>query len=718
MSCVSVRSLFRHSVVLGLLTSTLLMGCGPEGPPGTGGAGGDGGAGGSGGVGGGAPGSSPCDWTRWIGIKPAEDIPCENYAPPGPGNWAAEGLFDKVSPSPLPSALARYCLFTWNGQAPQGPSSVDVQALLTHANTVAIEALAQDCEVVWPLTNLPQVALEHRRWIHEAAGGLASLPLTTLADAPVRPVRLAIIDNAPDRPWGELPFISSSTESPRPGEHGAVLAYLGRDLGCPEDPGSGVGACAVHPETVLGMSGGSANTGSNGGLYGTKGEVATAIARALVDWKEDLSPDSEVRLVLNLSLGWEDHSTDPGSEDPNNCHVEKPEALSAPARAVYDAIRLARCHGAAVLAAAGNHTGGNRPHEALMCPAHFTMWDAPSDLECGDGEEPLLEAGFTEQYENITELTLRPATKPNDPLVTAVGAVDYGDQVLVPHRPNSLPPLVGPGAFAAAYEGYFTPVDLDSTLPASPPATLSGTSVGTLVASAVTAAAWAYEPEVGAAEVTGHVYTHGAVVRQPESTTSMIAEQHRSESPPPVMRASLCRTLKGIGLLSSGTKCSDLDKGLQEVEVSPQNPACSESTWAAWNDHFPLPFEIEPAGEEWTSTPLYTFYTAAAGLDVIPQPVYPTCTVCGISQGPQPESPSILYLHMNQAHDGTLHLVKVSGGEAVSYPVSSEYGAIAHTLGGVAIAPGDRFFLQWKEPDPQNQGDPPSSAFTQLAILP
>ncbi len=714
MDHVSARSLLRLPVLLGLLTSTLLMGCDPCDLVGQcGGSGGSGGAGGSGGSGGGTPISPPCDGKRWIGIKPSSPMmECSDFEPP---NWKGEPLFQTSPGGFLPESLARYCLFTWAGQAPQdSPSAADVQALLgMAAASPGLERIDEDCTDVWPHSLGAEVALEQRRWIHDAAGGVASLPPATLADAPMKPVRLAILDTAPEdlAPFTSGPLPPMSTANlPRPGEHGELLAYLGRDLGCPQNPGSSTSACPVHPETVLAMRDGGpdpANPNIDGALYGRKGDLARGVFRTIDDWRRDVlvaGGGAEARLVLNISGGWEDHSDEKDSKEPNNCHVEQPGDLSAPARSVHDAIEVARCHGAAVLAAAGNATGGNPSHDGLLCPAYFMRWDAPTDKACS----ALVDPEFATAYNATTSLTLRPAPLGDDPLVTAVGAVDYGDEVLAPHRPMSLPPLVGPGAFAAAYGGYFTDdvEPIDSTPPVTPPATLSGTSVGTLFASTVTAAVWAYEPEVGADVVAGHVYMHAVALDQPATISTMIAEQHRPNTPNGVKRASLCRALKGINVLDPMTQCKDLDPH-PGTERLPQNPMWTTATadlWASSYGELLPPPEISSA--EPTNTPLFQLDTVAAGLDVIPTPVYPTCTTCVI----KPADPgSILYVDLS-SNAASLFLVKVgAGGTMTAYGISAGLvNSGAHPL-GVSVVPTDRFFLQWSANG--------LAAFSPLAIL-
>ncbi len=211
--------------------------------------------------------------------------------------------------------------------------------------------------------------------------GLPHLPAPV---TPLRPTRLAVVDNAPESIG---PNAGSATLNPSLRSSPVVFSALrrarrsplvhrarprlsgGRDIELP---------CAVHAETVLAMPDGnpSSQPGTAGGLFGTRSELARAILRAVDDWKGDVlsGNGAEPRLVINLSLGWEDHSADVKSTSNKNCNITRSGDLDSPSQAVYDAVVYARCHGALVLAASGNDTGGRLPSGTRASSALRASW--------------------------------------------------------------------------------------------------------------------------------------------------------------------------------------------------------------------------------------------------------------------------------------------------------------------------------------------------------
>jgi subtilase family protein len=592
-----------------------------------------------------------CGGTRWIAIKNVAGASCSTYAPSA--SWTGDLLFSTAA-GPLPDDLLRYCVFTWIGPPPATPPAAEIANLQGNPD---ISNVVEDCPVIVPQSPAvlqEALAREQRGWIHAAAGGLTSLPPSI---SPLRPIRLAVVDNAPESldlnvgvaALNPLPAILPRTTAPPFGEHGEVLAYLGRDLGCPEGENASAG-CAVHAETVLAMMDGNPGSqpgspGYAGGLFGKRGDLAAAIQRAVEDWKGDvLSTDSaEPRLVLNLSLGWEDHSTDSKATSTRNCSVAHADELDSPSRAVYDAIVYARCHGALVLAAAGNDTGGPAPvhHAGLTCPARFMQWDAPDKTTCG--KRMLVKTpSFESNYAHLTGLVLRPNVtgRVYDPLVHPVGGVDYGDVPLVPHRPASLPQLVAPGLLGSSYEADFATFASGAIPPLHAPYSLSGTSVSTVIASAIAATAWAYAPNLAPANVMALLHASGAALG-PSTPVEVVRPQGVMPGSTVVRRASLCQTLLGMGIAVPG----ECERSGPRSDHGPQNPPMSQATTAIFASYYtsanqaqvsvtPVPLAV---------TPLGSTFTEAAAFDVSPQPPWPTCPTCGFAPS-DGSSPVILYL--------------------------------------------------------------------------
>lgn len=588
-----------------------------------------------------------CEGRTFIAIKTNPLISCDTLVPSV--DWSGESLFRWPAVS---NQMLQYCRFHWTDPGTTPPNS-EIAALQGDPN---LQEVTEDCAVIVPQSATLQASLarEQRGWIHAAAQGLSVLPPAP-GSAPVRPSRLAVVDNAPDS-VGPNPGLASSNSLPPIvpraglpyGEHGKVLANLGRDLSCPHGA-SQSSICAVNTETVLALQSGNALLPPNdpnfpGGLYGTRSDLARAIQTAVDDWRSDvLGPGgAEPRLVINLSLGWEDIARE-DRPSAKSCHVSQPADLDSPSRAVYDAIVYARCHGALVVAAAGNDTGGSaiQPRTGLVCPADFMQWDAPDGEYC-DKRIFAEDTSFGAAYEKATGLPLRPrvSNKVYDPLVHPVGGVDFGDQVLLPHRPQSVPQLVAPGLLGASYENDFTAVTAGSIPPQQSPDALSGTSVATAIVSSIAATAWAYAPDLAPADVMGLI--HGSGV--PLNNLSVEATRPVNVTPgsPFVRRASLCLTLAGMGVLPLAT-CKE--RSLSRDQASPQNPPLSPSTMGLFNAYYANTLvEVVPVSPVQSNvTPLATLFTYAASLDVSPAPLWPSCPTCA----GKPANPGEMYLHVD-----------------------------------------------------------------------
>jgi Subtilase family len=658
-----------------------------------------------------------CGGTRWIAIMNSPAAVCDFYAPSSssssPSGWSSEPLF-KPTAGTLPDDLNRYCLVTWTASTPPimpSPPSVEIDSLVGNPDLTNV---TEDCSVILPQSTSglgleERLAYEHRGWIHAAAGGLSHLPqpITSL-----RPTRLAIVDNAPESlgpnpgsaTLNPLPPILAQAPSTPFGEHGEVMAYIGRDLGCPEGETSSF-RCAVHAETVLAMRDGNPNPQPNaGGLFGTRSELARAILRAVEDWKKDVlsGEKAEPRLVINLSLGWEEHSADTKSSSSKDCNVARSNELDSPSQAVYDAIVYARCHGALVLAASGNETGGPAPlrHEGLTCPARFMVWDAPDDDYCAKG--PLSGTpSFDAIYRERTELDLRPSVIAGayDPLVYPIGGVDFGDVPLAPHRPQSLPQLVAPAHLGSSYENDSTTVAAATILPLQAPSSLSGTSVSTAIASAIAATAWAYSPDLAPADVMDLLHRTGTNLR---GFPAVEATRPQGVAPGSaiVRRASLCQTLLGLSLLPAADECGNTKpKG----ENDPQSPPMSEDTRRLFTAYYEtahqIPVTVAPVAL--SDTPLGKHFTRATALDVTPSPPLPTCTRCGFKPS-HSAAPVILYLDAaQQLFEFFLVVDDVAYGDAsgtgLIVPSTSAGTAVEITGLPTSVDANSRAFLEWKD---------------------
>lgn len=415
---------------------------------------------------------------RWIGMA---------HTCTAPREWVAEHLFRAAK---LPTALADFCLFTWDptGRAAT-PQPTEVQALFTVSRA---QEMTEDVPVLFPSapTASPEESLYGGlRAALRAQVGDASL----LANMPASPgLRVAVIDSAPDATAGHI----------RPGasRHGDTLAHLIEDLVCLPTAAGGR-KCAAEVTTVLALPWTERRVlGPDGGYLGTLSDLARAIERAVLTWQNDrlVAPASTPpRLMLNLSLGWE-HT--PGIAD---CSTAPADGMGPPARAVRQILQQAASQGALIVAAAGNDSGGPTPRTGLLCPGRYQA---------------------VKQDANLSQA-----------LLIAVSGVDYQDHPLETARPLGLTGIAGLGLGGIAWA------------PGDPvPPQLTGSSVSTAVVSAVSALVWAQQPSWTSGLVTKAVYNGGPDVG-PADACPLLLASCRSH------RVSVCGALRAAGSSSSCT---------------------------------------------------------------------------------------------------------------------------------------------------------------------
>lgn len=403
-----------------------------------------------------------CGGKSWVGVAPG----C-----PQVSGWAVDPIFPGA-----PAPLDGYCGYRWDG-------SVAPQDALLNLTASAVADLAEDCPVIVPQAATSTAApydetLAHslRASLQEQVGTVDRVGLRRTPDA--APVRVVVIDSAPDAlPAG--PIVAGNDR------HGDTLAGIIGDITC------GADGCAALVGSALALPWvDEATFASAGGHVGRPSDLARAL------WQAYLTAEAQPeRLILNLSLGWEDA---PGIAD---CG-DDPAQMTTPVRAVYDVIEHLACGGALVIAAAGNDAGGPHPPSGMMCPAR---WEA---APLGDRCHELAGA----------------------PRVHAVGGLDYAGQPLALTRPGGRPRLA-----ATALGG----VGWASTAPVPPP--LTGTSVAAAVVSAVSAVVWSERPDLSAHQVIAALH-EGGLPSGPADVCPAAPE------PCEARRVSLCTALAQVGV--------------------------------------------------------------------------------------------------------------------------------------------------------------------------
>jgi len=378
-------------------------------------------------------------------------------------------------------------------------------------------------------------------------------------------VRVVVIDSAPDAPHGAIQAGTS--------RHGDTLAHLIEDLVCQIDA-TGVRTCAAEVTTALALPWITRTgvPGPHGGYAGTLSDLARAIDRAVSTWQHDRSTapaSTPARLLLNLSLGWEDT---PGIAD---CSTGTPGSMGPPARAVRGILQYAASQGALIVAAAGNDTGGPSPLPGLVCPGRYQAVQQDAD--------------------------------PSQALLVAVSGVDYQDHPLETVRPLGITGIAGLGLGGVAWA------------PSDPvPAPLTGSSVSTAVVSAVSALVWAYRPGLTPGQVTTAVYTGGV------DLGTVTQKCPRLLTPCTSHRASVCGALKAAGAPLSCVPAAP------KTSSSPSLPSEIAALDLAFSN---LPPSIGTLGPAPLPTPRDSIPTVQIQPWTFPMPIAETCPPCRLAEG-------------------------------------------------------------------------------------
>ncbi|MEM7356201.1 MAG: S8/S53 family peptidase [Acidobacteriota bacterium] len=465
---------------------------------------------------------------RWIGRMASPEsacpVPLDDSGNPHP-DWTAQRLLPLVG---APTSYDVYCLFLRNSQTTDALSfRQSVEALGVGAAPPPLQAMVDrdDLESVEtdtlafvpaPLPDADPSLLEAALWRSlrdrfEAFSGRVELaPL-----AGKWPVQLAVIDTHPtDKPW--------QTRSSARSGHGYTLLNMAQRLVCDPVQSSN---CIVQLRSRLGLAyyydalrDEVVRDVDSGGEFGAIADLAVAIRAEVAHWWND---GAETPLVLNISAGWDRRYGGEG-------HVSD---LPLEVRAVYDALRDARCRGVTILAAAGNTMSGPNEPIGAWLPAAWADRPAPDVLTCTEDLEP----GF-EDWAIGRDSTAQTPAGDGAPLLEAVAGIDARDRQLANASPGSLTRIVAYGDHGVVGSGgHDAPTEI-----------LTGSSVPTIVVSASAAAVSYYWPDGSSAEVIDAVYEGGVEVGLwadlcPPASSSL-CEDGLQELP--VRRVSVCSSVR------------------------------------------------------------------------------------------------------------------------------------------------------------------------------
>jgi hypothetical protein len=550
-----------------------------------------------------------------------------------PYPWKARPLFQYPG-VPTPPALSRYCLYT--SQLKQRPSKTQIDALMTAVNPPVFTSyghipIVEDPVVMGPLG----FAQESRAYLRDAvikhAGAMSQLPAAQ--PLPFK-TRIAFPDTSPEETSGYVPGGRM--------DHGSILGWLARNISSSAGLNP-VQAAHVTTGIALPQVDNDVEDLDQGGYFGTRGQLAEAIYRVTAGWRAQAqdAANPQPRLVVNLSVGWE--PTDGCSTATGGT------SLQVPARAVFDAITHANCMGAAVIAAAGNNPGkdkyGVKPTNPTepVCPAAWAQLPAPTLQQC-------IAFMGNDKYDGVyvpfnlrVAARAKPASTIDNPLLFAVGGVDFGRRPIDETRTHAFPRIAAIATHASA-----GPVAQDL------PPSITGTSVAAGVVSAIAGTAWAYRPDLTAPELMNVVYWTGESIGQNSS--------FGTTTPTQVRAASLCHAVRVV--------CAPNVPG-----GSPACPAqvmtCSYPTWIA-DANPPLPNsqivslqelfkpsqQVEIASlNGLINNPAPNEIHPAASVPpwVHPQPIRPPCAACALRVSGDINIPA-LNIQIDSLFEGSLRL--------------------------------------------------------------
>lgn len=392
--------------------------------------------------------------------------------------WKASNALK--DPSSSPAAVQRYCTYEWSDEA-SNPTKNDIDKLPATKSA--------NCTYITPQQSSPDTFTQ---WAHdELLPPLAERLPPGIAPKEVDlKVRVVVLDTAPVERNAELPS-----------RHGRTLTGLIRESACQEPE-----SCEVDVRPTLAMPRKMNEKGipvyaATGGNFGLLSDLTNAVWLETNEYRQAINKVAKgellpskvpLRVIFNESFGF-------GNTDafPKRCTESAPPETDVTAHALFDAFTAASCLGILHVAAAGNHTGGDKYREGLLCPARWDKAITPDEAACskvwGGAEWRSIAndfAAFANQKNKTAEgLSLylpastntraKSAANPTDSLLS-VGGVDYNGVPIVLTRPKACPEAVAIGIGGNGF-GYSREVN----------PFLFGTSVSAAVASSRIAIQWA-----------------------------------------------------------------------------------------------------------------------------------------------------------------------------------------------------------------------------------
>jgi len=546
---------------------------------------------------------------------------------PGPGsNWTVESLFAGMT---VPSTMEHYCRYLWTG-----PGAADLSTL-----PAAVQGqTSADCRVVPQSPMAPALA--------GPLGQAFAQGTQTIVDADGAlglgvPVDVAVVDTAPVQ--------TSAGQS----EHGPALAAVIAQLASGCAPGLDTRDCRRRALTYLGLpqTVGGGPDRAHGGYFGYQSDLAEGIVAAVDGWT-----NRDHKLIVNLSVGWE-----PAVGDLDRTGATQSSAIAA----VRDAVALAHCQGAFVIAASGNQANGSCVDQPTA-PGSWERLPGWDNKQC-------LGLGLTA---DLIELGAPSELHAHHPFLHAASPIDWAQQNLANFRPDSQARLA-----ALGFNGF-------TELASSSHGPLSGSSVATAAVAGIAALVWSYYPNLSADELAQALHDGGAA--RTLGATLVTASVSPGSPPGPEQRvitacgsvAWACSNLAGPG---SPTAAQCQDVASRCAAAYPSVGVDAGAWWAGFHAAYgqlgaadkqasaassSTDYECERCAEPSISRlPRATPIPAEAMGDpwVLPQPTVPPCPMCVIDDDE-------IYLTLDQEYASfaldnvmvTLHDA-AGGSESISY---------------------------------------------------
>lgn len=445
-----------------------------------------------------SPSSPGCNGTGYV-MKMQNGFACPADIKVANGTWHFEKICDDAPY--LPTDLEGLCSVTWEGNGQDLPESADANAL---QNIAEVASIAEDCVVNAPQSASPmQLAGPKLRDQFRKASGA-----TNISSKPTVPAFVAVLDSLPRKKFINLLDKSHNLPS-EPGDltrtahppatdllpfgrddHGWLILSLMKDLMPHPD------TFTLDAELALPQIDDQQVDTENGGYSGRQFHLANAICSAVATWQKQLDETgTDTRTapapVLVMALG---SLPEKGQSYDSDNDIRNTGSL--PLQTLYYAMQHAACHGAALVAAAGNDPNGDATLPACndvsgaMCPGAMREIAAPKVEYC-DGLYAK-GSGYESRNYKVYNGPL------HNPLVHTISAVDAAGKLLPITRQSAYTELAAMGELGAARdkEGVWH-------------AARTGTSIATAVAGAAFATLFAYRPALTAAEA-GDILVHSA----------------------------------------------------------------------------------------------------------------------------------------------------------------------------------------------------------------